>query len=106
MKVLLFDDNLMWTTRFTKTLRSLGHEVELATGVPDQTDAQAAILNLGSPKIDAAALVPALQLLGVRVIGHAGHKEKELHALGKAVGCDVLATNRQITVDLEGLLGP
>ena len=106
MKVLLFDDNLIWSARFTQTLRALGHEPVQARGVPEQTDAEAAILNLGSPKIDAAVLVPALQRLGVRVIGHAGHKEKDLHALGKEVGCDVLATNRQITHDLGALLDP
>jgi len=106
MKVLLFDDNLIWSVRFTQTLRALGHEPVQNQGIPEETDAQVAILNLGSPKIDAAALVPALQRLGVRVIGHAGHKEKELHALGRAVGCDVLATNRQITHDLGALLNP
>lgn len=104
MKVLLFDDNLMWSARLTKSLRALGHEPAVASAVPDATDAAAAIVNLGSAKFDATEVVPRLRALGVHVIGHAGHKEKDLLALGKSAGCDTLASNSKLTFSLEELL--
>lgn len=104
VKILLFDDNLMWSARLTKSLKALGHEPELASAVPDTTDAAAAIVNLGSAKFDAASAVPRLRALGVHVIGHAGHKEKDLLELGRAAGCDTLASNSKLTFSLEELL--
>jgi len=65
---------------------------------------QVAIVNLGSRAMDPAALVDALREKGVYVIAHAGHKEKELHELGRTLGCDRLATNSEITHKLPQLL--
>lgn len=104
MKVLLFDDNLMWSARLTKSLIALGHEPVASSGVPEATDAEVAIVNLGSPKFDAVSMVPRLRALGVHVIGHAGHKEKDLMELGRAAGCDTLASNSKLTFGLEELL--
>ena len=65
---------------------------------------QIAIINLGSAKINAAILVPELRNLGVHVIGHAGHKEKEVLELGRVAGCDTIVTNSELTFKIEGLL--
>ncbi len=102
--MLLFDDNLMWSARLCKSLKALGHEPEVVGEVPEATDARVAIVNLGSPKFDAATVVPRLRALGVHVIGHAGHKEKEVLELGRVAGCDTLASNSTLTFGLEGLL--
>jgi hypothetical protein len=48
--------------------------------------------------------VAKLQELGAYVIGHAGHKEKELHAAGRDAGCDRLATNSELTNKLPQML--
>ena len=56
-----------------------------------------AIVNLGSLGLKAETLVPELVALGVHVIGHAGHKEKELLELGRRAGCQTVATNSEIT---------
>jgi hypothetical protein len=40
----------------------------------------------------------------VAIIAHAGHKEAELHDLGRGLGCDQLVTNRELTVRLADIL--
>jgi len=105
MRILVFEDNLMWSSRLVHTLKALGHEPLLRKQLPVESEgAQAAIVNLGSATIVAAELIPKLKELGVHVIGHAGHKEKELMAFGKDAGCDTLATNSELTFKIESLL--
>ena len=88
-----------------QTLKALGHEPLLRSKLPaDSEGAVVAIVNLGSPKIHTAELIPGLKSLGIHVIGHAGHKEKELMAFGKDAGCDTLATNSELTFKIEALL--
>ena len=88
-----------------KTLKALGHEPVLRTASPESSEgAEAAIVNLGSPRIPTAELIPRLKQLGVHVIGHAGHKEKELMQFGKDAGCDTLATNSELTFKIENIL--
>ena len=87
------------------TLKGLGHEPLLRTKHPDESEgAEVAIVNLGSSKIHTPELIPHLKSLGIHVIGHAGHKEKELMAYGKDAGCDTLATNSELTFKIEALL--
>ena len=105
MRVFVFEDNLMWSSRLLQTLRSLGHEPILRTAMPsDREGADVAIVNLGSAKIPNAELIPHLKTLGIHVIGHAGHKEKELMAFGEDAGCDTLATNSELTFKIEAIL--
>lgn len=105
MRVFVFEDNLMWSARLAQTLRGTGHEPLVRTTWPESDEgAEAAIVNLGSGELRPSELVPRLQELGVRVIAHAGHREKELMELGRAAGADVLATNRELTYKLPQLL--
>jgi hypothetical protein len=99
MKVLIFEDNLIWSSRLVKSLTALGHEAVVAK---EPADADAAVLNLASPALK--DLVPQLREMGIYVIGHAGHKEKDLHQLGKEAGCDKLATNGELTYKIEAIL--
>src|SRR5687767_119896 len=103
MTVLLYETNLMWSSRLVNSLVKLGHEPKLLAQPVAQT-ADAAIVNLGEASLDPPKLVPWLRDLGVVVIGHAGHKEKDLLELGRAAGCDILATNSQLTFKLPELL--
>lgn len=100
MKVLVYEDNLLWSSRLANSLKKLGHEPILAVERTDE--AAVAIVNLGDPVL--MALVPLLRASGVVTIGHAGHKEKQLHELGKEAGCDILATNSELTFKIEALL--
>ena len=99
MKILVFESNLMWSSRLMQTLRKLGHE-PILTQKPGPADA--AIVNLGEG--DPKELVAQLHASGVKVIAHAGHKEKLLHQLGRDAGADVLATNSELTYKLPQLL--
>ena len=88
-----------------QTLKALGHEPLVRTTLPSESEgASVAIVNLGSTKIHTPELIPKLKSLGIHVIGHAGHKEKELMAYGKDAGCDTLATNSELTFKIEALL--
>lgn len=103
MRVLVYEDNLIWSSRLLKSLKGLGHEPVLLTQ-PAAEAADVAIVNLTSPNLKPAQLVPQLVALGVHVIGHAGHVEKDLLELGRAAGCQTLASNGQLTFKLEQLL--
>ena len=106
MRVLVFESNLMWSARFVRTLTALGHEAAVRTTMPEfDEQADAAIVNLGEGPLPVVPLVERLRELGIRTIGHAGHREKELHELGRQAGCDVLATNREITMKMGEIIG-
>jgi hypothetical protein len=102
MTVWTFESNLMWSSKLRQSLRILGHECVLLKEVPSEGTADLAIVNLseGDPK----ALIAALRARGVPSLAHAGHKEKELHDLGKEAGATLLATNSEITHKLPDLL--
>lgn len=105
MKILIFEDNLMWGPRLAKSAKAFGHEPHVIAKLGETIPTgDLAIVNLGSISIPASELVPRLKTAGLKVLAHAGHKEKELHDLGKDLGCDRLATNSEITHKLEQLL--
>jgi hypothetical protein len=105
MRVLVFENNLFWSSRLTKSIASFGHEVRLIPpGVDWPADSDAAIVNLGAAEYEPAALVAELKASGIWTIGHAGHKETDLRELGKAAGCDRIASNSEITFKLKSLL--
>lgn len=107
MRVLVFEDNLLWSSRLVKSLLTLGHEavlIDKAAWEPVGAGADAAILNLGSTTWNAPKLVAELRAGGVYVIGHAGHKEKDLLELGRQAGCNSVATNSEMTFKLEAVL--
>jgi hypothetical protein len=106
MRILIFETNLMWSSRLVQTVRKLGHEPLLRTKMPASSEeAVVAIVNLGDTNLEPQALVTKLHELGVKVIAHAGHKEKGLMELGREAGADILASNSQLTFKLEELLG-
>lgn len=105
MKILIFEDNLMWGPRLAKSAIAFGHEAVVIVKLPPQIPAaDLAIVNLGSQSMPASDLVPRLKEVGIKVLAHAGHKEKELLDLGRGLGCDRLATNSEITNKLEQIL--
>lgn len=95
MRVLVLENNLMWSPRLANGLRALGHEPIVLERVPAEwPSADAAIVNLGVPAF--VAVVGDLEAKGVSTVGHAGHKEKEILDLGREAGCSRIATNSQI----------
>lgn len=105
MRILIFEDNLMWGLRLAKSATAFGHEATVLSKIPAEIpNAELAIVNLGSTTMPASELVPKLKAASLKVLAHAGHKEKELLALGKDLACDRLATNSEITNKLEQIL--
>lgn len=105
MKVLVIEDNLMWASRLAKSVTALGHIPVLVGSKPESPQAcEVAIVNLGSPSLPPEDLVPLLKSWGLKIVAHAGHKEKLLLELGKNLDCDVLATNSELTWKLKDVL--
>jgi len=104
MRVLIYEDNLMWSSRLVKSVSSLGHEAILRTKVDAEDSGDVAIVNLGSMTLKPEELVPILRERGIKVVAHAGHKEKELHELGRDLECDRLVTNSELTFKLAQIL--
>lgn len=103
MRILILEDNLLWSSRLAKTIVHLGHEPVVAERLPaPEGHFDVAIINLASPTITQD--VNTLKSQHIRLIAHAGHKEKELHALGASLQIDVLATNSELTWKLDTLL--
>jgi hypothetical protein len=105
MRVLVFENNLMWSPRLRKSIESLGHEVVVFERPPAELPpARAAIVNLGVPEFADQALIDRLREAGTYTIGHAGHKEKPLLDHGREVGCDRIVSNSTLTFKVEQLL--
>ncbi len=104
MKVLLFEDNLMWSVRMKNGLVALGHEPVTVSAVPEGVEADLAIVSLSARAFDPFELVEELKLSGVRVLGHVGHKEKDLWARGEQAGCDQVVSNGSLANRLEAVL--
>ena len=103
MRILIVETNLMWSVRLQKSASALGYEAVVAP-IVIEGDFDVAIVNLGEPGVDWPERVAELQIRGIKVIGHAGHKETALHQVGEEAGCDYLATNSELTHKLGAVL--
>lgn len=97
MKVALFEPNLLWSSKLTAGLRSLGHEI-----VTDE--AEVAFVSLSQDPATLRELVSNLLASGVKVIGHAGHKEEDILALGRSLDCSLVVTNGKVALNLPAIL--
>ncbi|MCH7945805.1 MAG: hypothetical protein IIC73_07310 [Armatimonadetes bacterium] len=97
MKILILEDNLMWSVRLKKAAQAAGHECSVRSSLDkDLPQSDVAVVGLASRTIDPREAVPGLKSTGAYVIGHAGHKEPDLLELGRALGCDRVVTNGEI----------
>jgi hypothetical protein len=92
----------MWSSKLVNSLKALGHECSIESEFPATEMAQVAIVNLGDP--DVGILIKLLKAHEVKVIAHAGHKEKDLLEIGKEHNVDHLATNSELTFKIESIL--
>lgn len=104
MRVLIFEENLMWSSRLALSIQRLGYQSTVIDHMDVEGEGDVAIINLGSAKLAPSILVPRLKARDIPTIAHAGHKEKELHALGRDLGCDALVTNSELTYKLPEIL--
>lgn len=103
MRILIVETNLMWSVRLQRSASALGHEAFVAPSVVEG-EFELAIVNLGEAGVDWPGRVAELRGRGIKVVGHAGHKETALHQVGREAGCDYLATNSELTHKLEAVL--
>lgn len=103
MTILILDDNLMWTARLQRSVAALGHIPYVGTKIPDEA-VDVAILNLGNAKLGGSEIITALRAKGTYLIGHAGHKEKDLLLEGTANGVDQVVSNSSLTFKLADIL--
>lgn len=81
----------------------MGYEADTARGNPGEIEACAfAIVNLSDPQV--SEQIAQLQAAAKPIIGHAGHKDVAALDLGRAAGCDVVATNGMATHHLASLI--
>lgn len=107
MKVLLLEDNLMWSVRTRNGLVALGHEVAVFSKADGELPpADLAIVNLGATRFDAISAVVMLKKRGTRTIGHVGHKDKELWKRGEEAGCDKVVSNGTLANKLGSVIEP
>ena len=102
--MLILEDNLMWGPRLRQTVAALGHEPILSAVGEFTGRVEAAIINLGARAFDPSTVIEQLKSAGIYVIGHAGHKEKELLEAGRRAGCDQILSNGQTTFQLAKAL--
>ena len=101
MRVLILERNLIWSSRLANSVKGFGHEAVVVGALPAELNFDIAIVNLAD---DTVAVAP-LQAAGVKVIAHAGHKEKDRLELGRAAGCDLVVSNSELTNKLPEILG-
>jgi hypothetical protein len=106
MKILVIEGNLMWSPRLAKSVAATGNEPTVVSAAPESLPPgyDVAIVNLGELGESAGSVTRDFQAMGTIVVAHAGHKEKDLHALGREAGCDILATNGELTWKLDKIL--
>ncbi|MBL8048649.1 MAG: hypothetical protein JNJ45_08205 [Chthonomonas sp.] len=103
MTILILDDNLLWTSRLTRSAQALGHSPTVAKTLP-AARFDVAILNLGRPEFSSPQVIGELRGRGTYLIGHAGHKEKDLLNEGTANGVDQVVSNSSLTFKLADIL--
>jgi hypothetical protein len=105
MHIVIIENNLIWSSRLSKTAKALGHTVQIFDKIPAELPkGDVAILNLGSEHLCTEELVSRLNEAGFKTIGHAGHKEKPLLAHGESMGVHSVVSNSTLTFKLEEVL--
>ena len=105
VRILVIENNLLWSSKLKSGLIALGHAPVISPALPsDAGGYELAIVNLSQPTPSPKELIASLHSYGIKVIAHAGHKEKDLLQLGKEAGADVLVTNGELSAKLEAVV--
>lgn len=105
MRILLAEDNLMFSSRMASALRKSDHEVAIfAAGEPPPMAFDVVILNLGARGFDMEKVAAAAKEGAALLVGHAGGSEREKLAEGKRLGCDKLVRNSVAMSDIVSVV--
>ncbi len=111
--IVVADDDLLFSTRVASALTGCGHRpqvVRTASAFLEilRAGPAAAILNLASSRLDAVAAIrnakadPATRT--IPLLGFCGHADAARQAAARAAGCDLVATNGEVSNNLPRLL--
>lgn len=103
-QILLFEPNLLWSTRLSIGVRAIGLEPHLVHFPAVFPRAQLALIDLSWKELDLEQTVAQLHVWRALVIGHCSHSDKELQARGRAAGCDQIVANGALSMRLGPLL--
>ena len=113
LAVVVAGDDLLFSTRIASALTGCGHRPRLVSSLPDFHAAlaagpDAAILNLASRRLDAAAAIRLAKAdpvtRAIPLLGFCGHADAPRQAAARAAGCDLVATNGAVAANLPRLL--
>ena len=113
LTVIVADDDLLFSTRITSALTGLGHRALPVKALAAFRDAliaapDAAILNLVAFKLDALEAIRLAKsnprTRAVPLLGFCGHADAPRRAAALEAGCDLLATNGEVSNSLPRLL--
>ena len=108
MKILIIEDNILWSERLKKTLLAFKHEpILLSSAKADLGSfpkAKVAIVNLSMDPSLLSSVIPRLKEQGTYILAHAGHKEKEKLSFGQELGCHQIVTNGTLTYKIDQIL--
>ncbi|HEV2358846.1 MAG TPA: hypothetical protein VGZ23_14730 [bacterium] len=113
-QVVVADDDLLFSSRVTGSLASLGYQAVVVRSAEAlhaalRRDPRAAVVNLAARRFDAAEAIRRAKAdeatRGVPLLGFCGHRDGERMAAARAAGCDAVTTNGIIAADLGRALG-
>jgi CheY-like chemotaxis protein len=111
--IVVAGDDLLFSTRIASAVSGIGHRPSVVRTADAFLEAlgtgpAAAILNLASSRLDAIAAIrdaktdPARRT--IPLLGFCGHADVGRQAAARAAGCDLVATNGEVTAHLPRLL--
>lgn len=98
MTVAIYEPNLFWAAKIRAAIHAAGWR---CSDWPAHERVHILVAGLYADPSELEAVVRHAGELGVPVLGHAGHKEKELLALGRRLGCRSVLTNGELAHRLK-----
>lgn len=111
--IVVAGDDLLFSSRLAAALDTLGYHPRVVRTLGAFADAlaqapAAAILNLASTRLDAVAAIRRAKTdsgtRGIPLLGFCGHADITRQAAARTAGCDLLASNGEVTASLPRLL--
>ena len=107
MRVLIVEDNLLWSSRLFQAIRALGHEtVVFHQDVASLLPIDFAVVGLAYRKSPLPPIIADLKHRKIFVLAHSGHADKDLIEQGREMACDRIVTNGSLTAKLQEYLQP
>lgn len=104
MTLLLFEDDLMWSSRIRVAAQELGIVTIVVRNLETIPQGDVAIFNLSHRSLQPDAVRARLKESNTPCIAHAGHKEKPKLDEARRLGFDRIATNGEVSRRLLQLL--